>query len=94
MLYSIYVPYDGMADVPYDAILEDAAQMHPVITMFVSDEAIEGRRADQGEAIGKLRAAQAYATIPMELYADSLMIDLKQHPKRYVHFSVFGRKDK
>ena len=26
--------------------------------------------------------------------ADSLMIALKQHPKRYVHFSVFGRKDK
>lgn len=26
--------------------------------------------------------------------ADSLMIDLKKHPKRYVHFSVFGRKDK
>lgn len=25
---------------------------------------------------------------------DSLMIDLKAHPKRYVHFSVFGRKDK
>ena len=28
------------------------------------------------------------------MHADSLMIDLKQHPKRYVHFSVFGRKDK
>lgn len=26
--------------------------------------------------------------------ADSLLIDLKQHPKRYVHFSVFGKKDK
>ena len=26
--------------------------------------------------------------------ADSLMIDLKQHPKRYVHFSIFGKKDK
>jgi phospholipid/cholesterol/gamma-HCH transport system substrate-binding protein len=26
--------------------------------------------------------------------ADSLLIDLRQHPKRYVHFSVFGRKDK
>lgn len=25
---------------------------------------------------------------------DSLMIDLKAHPKRYVHFSIFGRKDK
>ena len=26
--------------------------------------------------------------------ADSLLIDLRQHPKRYVHFSVFGKKDK
>ena len=28
------------------------------------------------------------------MHADSLMIDLKAHPKRYVHFSVFGSKDK
>ena len=28
------------------------------------------------------------------MHADSLMIDLKAHPKRYVHFSVFGKKDK
>ena len=27
-------------------------------------------------------------------HADSLVIDLKAQPKRYVHFSVFGRKDK
>ena len=27
-------------------------------------------------------------------HADSLVIDFKAHPKRYVHFSVFGRKDK
>ena len=27
-------------------------------------------------------------------HADSLVIDLKAHPKRYVHFPVFGRKDK
>lgn len=27
-------------------------------------------------------------------HADSLMIDLRLHPKRYVHFSVFGKKDK
>jgi len=26
--------------------------------------------------------------------ADQLLIDLKAHPKRYVHFSVFGKKDK
>ncbi|NBV13708.1 MAG: hypothetical protein EBS07_06535 [Sphingobacteriia bacterium] len=24
---------------------------------------------------------------------DSLFVDLKKHPKRYVHFSVFGRKE-
>ena len=28
------------------------------------------------------------------MHADSLMIDFKQHPKRYIHFSVFGKKDK
>lgn len=26
--------------------------------------------------------------------ANELLVDLKQHPKRYVHFSVFGKKDK
>lgn len=26
--------------------------------------------------------------------ADSLLNDLRKHPKRYVHFSIFGRKDK
>lgn len=26
--------------------------------------------------------------------ADSLVTDLKAHPKRYVHFSIFGKKDK
>jgi phospholipid/cholesterol/gamma-HCH transport system substrate-binding protein len=27
-------------------------------------------------------------------HVDSLMIDLKAHPMRYVHFSIFGRKEK
>ncbi|MBQ5606897.1 MAG: MCE family protein [Prevotella sp.] len=26
--------------------------------------------------------------------ADSLLINLREHPKRYVHFSIFGKKDK
>jgi phospholipid/cholesterol/gamma-HCH transport system substrate-binding protein len=26
--------------------------------------------------------------------ADKLLIDLREHPKRYVHFSIFGKKDK
>ena len=27
-------------------------------------------------------------------HADSLLINVKEHPKRYVHFSIFGKKDK
>lgn len=27
-------------------------------------------------------------------HADSLMVNLREHPKRYVHFSLFGKKDK
>ena len=26
--------------------------------------------------------------------ANQLLLDLKERPKRYVHFSIFGRKDK
>lgn len=26
--------------------------------------------------------------------ADSLLVNLREHPKRYVHFSIFGKKDK
>ena len=29
-----------------------------------------------------------------DISADSLLTDIKAHPKRYVHFSVFGKKDK
>ena len=36
-----------------------------------------------------------YDNLNSTLYnANELMKDLKEHPKRYVHFSVFGRKDK
>lgn len=42
-----------------------------------------------------MRDPQLYRNLNATMsHADSLMIDLKQHPKRYVHFSVFGRKDK
>lgn len=27
-------------------------------------------------------------------HADSLVVNLREHPKRYVHFSLFGKKDK
>ena len=26
--------------------------------------------------------------------ADSLLVNFREHPKRYVHFSIFGKKDR
>ena len=42
-----------------------------------------------------MRDAELYNNMTSTMaHADSLMIDFKAHPKRYVHFSVFGKKDK
>ena len=38
---------------------------------------------------------QLYVNLNSTLQSsDALLKDLKEHPKRYVHFSLFGRKDK
>lgn len=40
-----------------------------------------------------MRDAELYNNLNVTVsHADSLMLDLKRHPKRYVHFSVFGNK--
>ncbi|MCR4584029.1 MAG: MlaD family protein [Prevotella sp.] len=42
-----------------------------------------------------MRDRQLYMNLNSTMsHVDSLMIDLRQHPKRYVHFSLFGKKDK
>lgn len=42
-----------------------------------------------------MRDPQLYFRLTSTLsHTDSLLIDLKGHPKRYVHFSLFGKKDK
>ena len=42
-----------------------------------------------------MRDQQLYRNVTSTMgHVDSLMIDLKQHPQRYVHFSLFGRKNK
>jgi phospholipid/cholesterol/gamma-HCH transport system substrate-binding protein len=51
--------------------------------------------AGEGTA-GKLVANDSlYNNLNSALFSlDSLLIDVKEHPKRYVHFSLFGKKDK
>ncbi len=42
-----------------------------------------------------LNDTQLYDNLAMTIkQADSLLVDLREHPKRYVHFSIFGKKDK
>lgn len=49
---------------------------------------------DKNSTLGMLLNDRELYTnlLRMTSSADSLLIDLKLHPKRYVHFSVFGRK--
>ena len=42
-----------------------------------------------------MRDQQLYRNLTSTMaHTDSLMMDMKSHPKRYVHFSIFGKKDK
>ncbi len=65
-----------------DHVLTD---INATITKMNDEEGTLGALLnDRSLYTGLTRAASA---------ADSLLIDLRQHPKRYVHFSLFGRKN-
>ena len=66
-----------------DATLENVQQMTAKLN---SSEGTLGLLMRDPQLYNNLNATMSHA--------DSLMIDLKAHPKRYVHFSVFGKKDK
>ncbi|SDK26783.1 phospholipid/cholesterol/gamma-HCH transport system substrate-binding protein [Catalinimonas alkaloidigena] len=54
-------------------------------------------KVNKGEGtLGKLaNDAAMYNNLNASLSSlDELLVDLREHPKRYVHFSIFGRKDK
>ncbi len=50
----------------------------------------------QGETLTKLMGNDSvYINLNKTIAdLDKLLVDFREHPKRYVHFSVFGRKDK
>ena len=69
-------------------------------------ENFESTSTDLKEIIKRINSGKGSAGLLLnneELYnnlvnsskaLDALLSDLKEHPKRYVHFSIFGRKEK
>lgn len=76
--------------------LDIAATMTSVNTTLRNVEQMTAALNSKEGTLGLLmRDPSLYSNLNATMmHADSLMIDLKQHPKRYVHFSVFGKKDK
>lgn len=85
-----------------NTIVADIKQADLAATVARVDTAVDGVnaliadvRSEEG-TLGQLLYNKALynhidATV---ISADSLLTDLKAHPKRYVHFSIFGKKDK
>ncbi|MGN0069459.1 MAG: MlaD family protein [Prevotella sp.] len=71
-------------------------------TMEQVDKTIENLKllsdklnSDKGTLGLLLNDPQLYNNLNLTMEsANNLVTDLKQHPKRYVHFSIFGKKDK
>ena len=76
--------------------LDIAATMASVNTTLKNVEQMSAQLNSKNGTLGLLmRDPGLYNSLNATMmHADSLMIDLKQHPKRYGHFSVFGKKDK
>ena len=55
-------------------------------------ESIESGEGTVGKLINDETLYQNLSEASLEL--QSLLSDLKNHPKRYVHFSLFGKKEK
>ncbi len=64
-------------------------------TLANAEEFTQKLNSDKGTLGLLLNDKQLYTNLNATMRdADSLVVDLKQHPKRYVHFSLFGKKDK
>ncbi len=76
--------------------LELAATMKKVDNTMANMEQVSAALASRDGTLGMLMHDPGlYKNLNATMNsADSLLIDLRLRPKRYVHFSLFGRKDK
>ena len=78
------------------AAVDMAATMSKVNATLANVEALTNRmNSNQGTLGLMMNDPSLYNNLNATmLLADSLLVNLRQHPKRYVHFSIFGKKDK
>ena len=86
-------------EVTQATLSRDLTKLHAVKTLDSAQQLIgklDTKMSSKDNTLGLfLNDRSVYENLDATLaHADSLMIDLKAHPKRYVHFSVFGKKDK
>ena len=83
--------------------LTDSLNQMPLVSTVKNFEAtsaqlkkiIDGLESGEGSAGQLLNDKALYDNLVTSSESlDALLTDLKEHPKRYVHFSIFGRKDK
>ncbi len=90
----LLVKFNGIAQNLKDA--EMAATVAKANTLVASlQKTIDGVNSSQGTMGKLLKDDSLYINMNQSIKdLDQLFIDLKEHPKRYVQFSVFGKKDK
>jgi len=83
--------------------LTDSLNQMPLVSTVKNFEAtsaqlkkiIDGLESGEGSAGQLLNDKALYDNLVTSSESlDALLTDLKEHPKRYVHFSIFGRKEK
>ena len=84
------------------AVLTDSISKFPVVSTFKNFEIVSVKlnkiisRLESGEgSLGKLLNDDAFYSelLHSSEALESLLTDLKNNPKKYLHFSVFGRKE-
>ena len=69
-----------------ESLASTVAELNKTLAALNSEEGSVGKLMNDEQLYNNLASATSSL--------DSLFIDLKANPKRYVHFSLFGRKDK
>ena len=81
---------DNLANLDLEGSLEELEKTLNNLKTFT-----EKLNDNEGSLAAMLNDRSLYDNLNATIaHADSLMVNLRENPKRYVHFSVFGKKNK